>query len=137
MMIIQQLSPPKRLPRPLPQPLPQPLPNPPNPSPQQQKRRIMIIHQQLPELDPQLLSQPQFVACNSLMFDPPIRYYIVSYERQLVLFPKYMKYFVDRLYFLCFPSLFVYRFQIFHMINRVCVNGGNGIGKKGANNCSL
>ena len=77
MMIIQLQSPPKI---PLSHLSLQRLPNP-NPSPQKHKsRRMIIIQLQSPpkiprlslHLSSHLLSHPQFVACNSLMFGPPI-----------------------------------------------------------------
>ena len=93
MIIIQLQSPPKK-PRSL--HLSSHLLPKPKPSPQKQRRRRMIIMQlqsppKIPRLSlhllSHLLSHPQFVAVNSLMFNPPKFFYNVSYDRVLDLFP--------------------------------------------------
>ncbi len=63
------------------------LPNPPKPLlPPQQQSKIMIINMQLKLLLLPLLSHPQFVAVKSLMYEPPICYYNVSYVTRLARF---------------------------------------------------
>lgn len=86
MMMSMQLSPPK-IPL-LPQLLLHP---PPKPFPQQQRRISMIKIELLPPSHPLLHPPPQFVAVKSLMLEPPNFVYIVYYEGELALFPKYYK----------------------------------------------
>ncbi len=70
-------------------PSPNPPPNKPLLPPQQHSNRIIIRIQDEPPKTP--LSHPQFVAAKSLMYEPPICYYNVSYEFMLASFPIFLK----------------------------------------------